>query len=158
MYMTYHDLGSEEKASATGQKAQESLREVLAELRRTDTPAAYHLRPLKDGDLFPMLRILKKAGLKDIKDAFIHDFRGKSEIDAVDVKGIGIDTALKMADILIGKLDLLEDDLYTLWADISGVPADQIREMEFGTLPLMIMETFSNAGNASFFKVLSRLL
>ena len=36
--------------------------------------------------------------------------------------------------------------------------AEEIKEMEFGTLPMMIVDTFAKAKNTSFFKVLSKLL
>ena len=67
-------------------------------------------------------------------------------------------TALDMADILLGNLERAEKEIYTLWSDISGIPADEMKEMEFGTLPLMILDTFSNVRNSSFFRVLSKFL
>lgn len=120
---------------------------------KESTERTYELRNLKDKDLFPMLNILKKIGIKDFKAAFIQVASGEKK-----VKDIGILAAFDMADILIGNLGKAEDEIYSLWSDISGLPVDEIKEMEFGTLPLMITDTFSKARNTSFFRVLSKLL
>ncbi len=123
------------------------------ELQEEMIERSYELRDLKDKDLFPMLKILKKIGIKDFKSAFIQVASGEKS-----VKDIGILTAFDMADILIGNLTAAEDEIYSLWSDISGIPVDEMKEMEFGTLPLMITDTFNKARNTSFFKVLFKLL
>lgn len=129
-----------------------SFQEILVE-ERGHGEIPYQLRPLKDKDLFPMMNILKKIGIKDLKNAFVQEIS-----DGKSIKDIGIVTALDLADILLGNLQNIEDEVYALWSDISGIPVDDIKEMEFGTLPLMIADTFVQAGNSSFFRVLSRLL
>ena len=113
----------------------------------------YTLRHLKDGDLFPRLRILKKIGISDCKDAFIQAASEKKVLEQ-----IGMEVSLNIADILIRNMEKMEDEIYGLWSDISGIPVEEMKEMEFGTLPLMIIDTFSEARNTSFFRVLSRFL
>ena len=113
----------------------------------------YVLRKFKDGDLFPLLQILKKIGIKDCKEAFVQVASGEKTL-----KQIGILASFDLADILIGNLTKVEEEVYSLYADISGLSADEIRAMEFGTLPLMIMDSFEEVKNTAFFKVLSRLL
>lgn len=113
----------------------------------------YTLRKLKDKDLFPMLQILKKIGIREFKDAFIQVTSGEKTI-----KDVGILAALDMVDILISNIGNVENEIYALWSDISGISIDDMKEMEFGTLPLMISDTFSNMKDAAFFKVLSKLL
>ena len=112
----------------------------------------YTLRDLKDKDLFPLLQILKKIGIKDYKEAFFQVASGGTLDD------VGMNVAFDMAEVLIGNLQKAEAEIYALWADISGIPADEIKEMEFGTLPMMIVDTFKGAKNTTFFKVLSKLL
>ena len=48
--------------------------------------------------------------------------------------------------------------MYELLADVSGIPAKEIEEMEFGTTPMMIWDIVKNEKNACFFSVLSKLL
>ena len=113
----------------------------------------YTLRRFNDGDLFPLLKILKKIGLKDCKEAFMQVSTGEKTLNE-----IGILASFDLADILIGNLTKVEEEVYNLYSDMSGISADEIRAMEFGTLPLMIMDSFNEVKNTSFFKVLSKLL
>ena len=113
----------------------------------------YTLRRFSDGDLFPILKILKKIGIKDCKEAFVQVASGEKTL-----KQIGILASFDLADILIGNLTKVEEEVYSLYSDLSGLSADEIRAMEFGTLPLMIMDSFNEVKNTSFFKVLSKLL
>lgn len=113
----------------------------------------YTLRKFNDGDLFPILKILKKIGIKDCKEAFVQVASGEKTL-----KEIGILASFDLADILIGNLTKVEEEVYSLYSDMSGLAADDIKSMEFGTLPLMIMDSFNEVKNTSFFKVLSKLL
>ena len=113
----------------------------------------YTLRKFKDSDLFMLLQILKKIGIKDCKEAFIHVASGEKSI-----KQIGILASFDLADIIIGNIAKAEDELYSLYSDLSGIPVDEMKDMEFGTLPMMIYDSFSEVKNTSFFKVLSKLL
>lgn len=113
----------------------------------------YTLRKFSDGDLFPILKILKKIGIKDCKEAFVQVASGEKT-----VKQIGILASFDLADILIGNLTKVEEEVYSLYSDLSGLSVEEIRAMEFGTLPLMIMDSFNEVKNTSFFKVLSKLL
>ena len=134
----------------------EEILEVIPDSEAAREPVIerpYTLRRLKDGDLFPLLKILKKIGIRDCKEAFIQVASGEKS-----VKQIGIMASFDIADNLIGNLAKAEDEIYELWSDLSGIPAEEMKDMEFGTLPLMIMDTFSEARNTSFFRVLSRFL
>lgn len=113
----------------------------------------YVLRKLKDKDLFLLLKILRKIEIKDFKEIFAQMVSGEKT-----VKQLGMQAFFDMADILIENIPKAEEEIYSLWSDISGIPPEEIKEMEFGTLPMMIFDTFKEAGNASFFKVLSKLL
>lgn len=123
----------------------------------------YSLRKLKDGDLFPLLKILRKIGLKEFREVFNKSASLMSKTDEGEsrdefLKKVGIDVFLNMADTLISNLCKVEEDVYTLWADIAGVTVAELQDMEFGTLPLMIYDTFGEVKNTSFFKVLAKLL
>ncbi|GFI18889.1 hypothetical protein IMSAGC009_04068 [Lachnospiraceae bacterium] len=134
----------------------EEILEVIPDSEAARDPVIerpYTLRRLKDGDLFPLLKILKKIGIRDCKEAFIQVASGEKS-----VKEIGVMASFDITDILIGNLAKAEDEIYELWSDLSGIPAGEMKDMEFGTLPLMIMDTFSEARNTVFFRVLSRFL
>lgn len=113
----------------------------------------YTLRKLKDGDLIPLLGLFRKMGLKDFKDVIVKAVNGG------DVKEIGVEALLNIGDVMI---EHLETDagpaIYDFYADMSGLTVEAIKEMEFGTLPMMIYDSFSEVKNSSFFKVLAKLL
>lgn len=113
----------------------------------------YELRKLKDGDLIPLLQLFRKLGLKEFKDAFMQMAEGRS------VNEVGKIVFLEIADIMIGKLEgQTGEDIYNFYSDLSGIPVDEIKQKEFGTLPLMIYDSFSEMKNTAFFKVLFKLL
>ena len=113
----------------------------------------YTLRRLEDGDLIPLLQLLRKLGLKEFKDAFVQMAEGKS------VDEVGKIIFLEIADIMIGKLGgQTGEDIYNFYSGMSGIPVDEIKKMEFGTLPLMIYDSFNEIKNTAFFKVLFKLL
>lgn len=126
-----------------------SIAEAFAEVERK-----YTLRRFNDGDLLPLLRILRKLGLKSFKSAFKQFSEGKN------VKEVGVDVVLDMADIMIDALDTQHaaEEIYNLYSGLSGIPAEDIKKMEFGTLPMMIYDSFREAADTSFFRVLTKLL
>lgn len=123
----------------------------------------YTLRSMKDSDLFPLLQLLRTLGLKDFKDAWTKA-KGDVNINPEDsddesaIENIGIDIIIDMADTMISKIETHSDAIYDFYAGLSGIPAEEIKDMEFGTLPLMIYDSFCGVKNTAFFKVLSKLL
>ena len=140
-------------SKAIKEAAVEETVEEVVETTEEVIERPYTLRKFNDGDLFPILKILKKIGIKDCKEAFVQVASGEKTL-----KQIGILASFDLADILIGNLTKVEEEVYSLYSDMSGLAVDDIRAMEFGTLPLMIMDSFNEVKNTSFFKVLSKLL
>lgn len=113
----------------------------------------YTLRKLKDGDLIPLLGLFRKLGLKEFKDVVGKVANGGS------VEEIGLNAIMNIGDVIIENLEgNAGEAIYDFWSGLSGIPVDEIKDMEFGTLPLMIYDSFSEVKNASFFKVLAKLL
>lgn len=113
----------------------------------------YELRKLKDGDLIPLLGLFRKLGLKDFKDTIVKAANGGN------VQEIGIEALLNIGDVVIANLETdAGDAIYDFYSSMSGIPVDEIKDMEFGTLPMMIYDSFSEVKNASFFRVLAKLL
>ena len=129
-----------------------AIAEVVNTEVREEIARPYKLRALRDGDLMPILKLLRKIGLKNFKDAV------QQAANGAKLEEIGIVAILNVADVIIGNLELAENEIYEFWGDMSGIPVDEIKMMEFGTLPLMIYDTFMNAKNVPFFKVAFKLL
>lgn len=113
----------------------------------------YTLRKLKDGDLIPLLGLFRKLGLKDFKDVIVKAASGKG------VEEIGIEAVLNIGDVVISNLETdAGPAIYEFYSDMAGISVDEIKAMEFGTLPMMIYDSFSEVKNTPFFKVLAKLL
>ncbi len=133
--------------------SEKEIEKVVEEAKEEVIDRPYALRKFKDSELFLMLQILKKLGIKDCKEEFFQVASGEKSF-----KQIGTQAVFAIVDILVTNLEKVEDELYSLYSDMSGIPVDEMKDMEFGTLPLMIIDSFSEVKNTSFFKVLSKLL
>lgn len=113
----------------------------------------YTLRELCDEDIYPIVDILDKTLPEDIKDAFKQVLSGGEKIEAVGIM-VGIDIA-RMVVKNIGKA---KEEIYGFLSDLSGIPADQLKKLPFGTTPRMIFDLFGNVKNTDFFMAVSESL
>lgn len=119
----------------------------------TEEVKPYKLRSLKDKDFYPMLDIITATLPDDLADVFVQLATGKKSVDE-----IGGMVVYKIAVSVLKNVSAIPDKIYPLLSDLSGIPADEIPEMPFGTTPGMIWDIIADAKNASFFRALSKLL
>lgn len=119
----------------------------------TEEVKPYKLRSLKDKDFYPMLDIITATLPDDLADVFVQLATGKKTVDE-----IGGMVVYKIAVSVLKNVSAIPDKIYPLLSDLSGIPADEIPEMPFGTTPSMIWDIVADAKNASFFRALSKLL
>lgn len=113
----------------------------------------YKLRSLKDKDFYPMLDIITATLPDDLADVFVQLATGEKSVDE-----IGGMVVYKIAVSVLKNVSTIPDKIYPLLSDLSGIPADEIPEMPFGTTPSMIWDIVADAKNASFFRAFSKLL
>lgn len=119
----------------------------------TEEVKPYKLRSLKDKDFYPMLDIITATLPDDLADVFVQLATGEKSVDE-----IGGMVVYKIAVSVLKNVSAIPDKIYPLLSDLSGIPADEIPEMPFGTTPSMILDIVADAKNASFFRALSKLL
>lgn len=119
----------------------------------TEEVKPYKLRSLKDKDFFPILDIVTATLPDDMGDIFAQLVTGAKSVDE-----IGGMVVYKIAVAVLKNASAIPDKIYPLLSDLSGIPADEIPEMPFGTTPSMIWDIVADAKNASFFRALSKLL
>lgn len=119
----------------------------------TEEIKPYKLRSLKDKDFYPMLDIITATLPDDLADVFVQLATGEKSVDE-----IGGMVVYKIAVSVLKNVSAIPDKIYPLLSDLSGIPADEIHEMPFGTTPSMIWDIIADAKNASFFRALSKLL
>ena len=111
------------------------------------------VQSLKDKDFYPMLDIITATLPDDLADVFVQLATGEKSVDE-----IGGMVVYKIAVSVLKNVSAIPDKIYPLLSDLSGIPADEIPEMPFGTTPSMIWDIIADAKNASFFRALSKLL
>lgn len=119
----------------------------------TEKVKPYALRSLKDKDFFPMLDIITATLPDDLADVFTQIVTGEKTLDE-----IGGMVVYKIVIAVLRNISTIPDKIYSLLSDLSGIPAEDIPEMPFGTTPSMIWDIVADAKNASFFRELSKLL
>ena len=112
----------------------------------------YTLRRLVDRDLFPILGIIGEVFPDDLAKVFMQVTTKEKSVHEVGAMAI-----MKMILAVLKNMDKVQDDVYNLLSDVSGIPAADIANMEFGTTPNMIWDIVNNEKNCGFFKVLSKL-
>jgi hypothetical protein len=112
----------------------------------------YTLRRLVDRDLFPILRIIGEVFPDDLAKVFMQVTTKEKSVQEVGAAAI-----MKMVIAILKNMDKVQEDVYNLLSDVSGIPAADIQKMELGTTPNMIWDIVNNEKNNSFFKVLSKL-
>lgn len=119
----------------------------------TEEVKPYKLRSLKDKDFYPMLDIITATLPDDLADVFVQLATGEKS-----VYEIGGMVVYKIAVSVLKNVSAIPDKIYPLLSNLSGIPADEIPEMPFGTTPSMICDIVADAKNASFFREPSKLL
>ena len=131
----------------------QEIREQEATVAQEEvTERPYTLRRLVDRDLFPILGIIGEVFPDDLAKTFV-----QLTTKEKTVQEVGATAVLKIILAVLKNMDKVKDEVYALLSDVSGIPAAEIAEMEFGTTPMMIWDIIGNEKNCGFFKVLSKL-
>ncbi len=117
---------------------------------------AYTLRTLNAGDIFPMLRILSKVGMKEISQCFENEEIRKAIANAskgsdADVTGVGMTVVADMAGLLLEHLPDCKDDIFRFLASISGLAVSDIAAMSMADFAEMIFDVVYKDEFSDFF-------
>lgn len=111
----------------------------------------YTLRELCDEDLYPVIDIIATVFPEDLTPIIMKVVAGEKKIDE-----LGAVAVIQIVRAILKNIGVVKSDLYAFLSDLSGVPADDIKKMPFGTTPMMIWDIANDVKNASFFKVASK--
>lgn len=128
-----------------------SAKENIVEIEEA-AAKPYELRSLKDRDLYPILDIIAVVLPDDLSTVFAQIMTKEKTLEEV-----GGMVVYKIVIAVLKNISKVHKEIYALLSDLSGIPADEIPEMPFGTTPQMVWDVANDAKNASFFKVLSKL-
>lgn len=133
----------------------------------------YELRGLEADDLFIMVNIINKIGIKEFKGCFesdevkaaiktvvalrmqkknADDDSEKAETDDDSFASVGISVALDIAAILMGNIGKCKNDIYALLANLSGMKEKEIAKLPIKTFTGMIYDLVKKEEFADFFQ------
>ena len=123
---------------------------------------AYTLRALQSDDLFLMLKVINKIGIKEIKKCFESEAvintissvasEGKGEAVDRDVATVGMTVMLEIADVFARNLPACRDELYQLLSTLSGMTVEEIAKLPMLTMVDMVMDIIRMQEFADFFQ------
>lgn len=126
--------------------------DTLEEISAENVPAKpYTLRSLNDEDFYPMLDIVANAMPESLSGIFVELVTGMKSVE--EIGGVVV---YKIVLAVLRSLSTMPDKIYPLLSDLSGIPADEIRKMPFGTTPSMIWDIVNDVKNADFFAGFSK--
>lgn len=133
---------------------------------------SYEFRRLNATDIFLMVKIIGKLGLKEIATSFtngsfkdalagiINDRIKKSADNKSNdtVAEIGMSVALELANIIITNLPKCETEIYQLLAQVSGMKVNDIAKIDATVFLEMIIDFIRKEEFKDFIKVVSKYI
>ena len=132
----------------------------------------YEFRTLGAEDVFPMVNIISKIGIREFKTLFegdglkgmvsdyISDTKKKSggeKLDDSSVASLGISVVLEVASVIICNLPRAEKDIFQLLSNTSNLSVDEIKKLSLADFTEMIIDFFKKDEFKDFMKVVSKL-
>lgn len=111
----------------------------------------YTLRRLQDDDLWPVVDIAAKLIPEDLTSAFTDIMAHGKSVDEV-----GKVVVARLITAVLKNMRHVKEEVYAFLSDVSGLPAETIKGMAFGTTPKMIWDIVRNEKNADFFAAVSK--
>lgn len=124
---------------------------------------SYTLRDLTADDIFPVLRILNKIGVNDVKKCFAAQEVRTAITDAAagkdtDVSAVGVTVMLEIASLLIEHIPDCRDELYGFLASLSGKKKEDVAALPMLTFVRMIRDVVRKDEFRDFFGALTGFL
>lgn len=137
----------------TMEESAEMAVETAAEPDEEVIEREYTLRDLKDSDMWAIIDIITKVLPDNMAKIAVSVMTKEKKLEDV-----GAGAVYQIVVSILKNINLIQEELYDFLSDVSGIAPEDIKNMKFGTTPMMIWDIVGNAKGASFFKVVSKLL
>lgn len=142
-----------------------AMPEASEPMESVQEPKLYTITGLCATDIFPMVKILKKIGIKDFATCFsgeelgtiTESFDNSTAFDDM-VNAVGFGIAIKVVDMLLEKICIVEEDIYTFLSGISNLSPEEVGKLPMDAFFEMILEVFTRKEFMGFIKVVSRFV
>ena len=143
---------------------------VTTEMTTPEKP--YIFRTLGAEDVFPMVNIISKIGVKEFKTLFegngfndilsgvFGDARKKSggeKLDEASIASLGMSVFVELAGVVMGNLPKAEHDIFQLLSNTSNLSVAEIKKLSLADFTEMIIDFFKKDEFKDFMKVVSKL-
>ena len=119
------------------------------------------LREIKTSDMFTMITILNKIGVKEIKNLITPDkiqSLTKKEDDQDLTTVLGFNLIMEVAGLILGNLPACEQDVYRFVSGLSGLKVQEIADLPPAEFADIVIRIIKKPEFMDFFKVVSRSL
>lgn len=131
------------------------------------------MRKLSGQDLFPVLTLFSKLGIKDMLKAFFKKQANataktstkskepkKSELkkEEDDLADLGMDFVAELMEVALGNIERGKDDINRLLASLCGVSVKEIQELDIEPYGELVMTFFKKPELGNFIKSTSSFL
>ena len=148
----------------------------IVEMTETERIKPYELKPLAGEHIVPMVSIIRKIGLKELKNCISEEAlekvislfmggansteEGKTDNNAENIfSAIGISilpTALDVAEVLLANIEKAEADIFRFLESVSNLSVEQIKQLSLADTAEMIIDVIQKEDFKDFFKVVSK--
>jgi hypothetical protein len=138
----------------------------IAEAAQPEKP--YTFRLLGAPDIFLMVKIIKKIGIKEFKacvesDSIISMIQNAAKENAenedANIASVGVGVVLEVVDVILGNLPSAEKEIYQLLSQISNLSVDEITAPGNAVMFVeMVIDFFKKDEFRDFYRVVSGLL
>lgn len=111
-------------------------------------------------DVFLVVKILKKIGITRLKETLtadkITELMNKDTEESSKI--LGFNLIMEVMGIVFENLELVEDDVYKLFAGLTGKDTEEVRNLPFGTVVEIVKEILGKDNTMDFFQDVSKLV
>lgn len=109
------------------------------------------MRKLSATDLFPLLNIMTKIGVKDVIKNFYKQKNesvkkakeAKEKNEEIDVEDIGVNVTAELTEFVLGNIGRAKNEINTLLASICNVTRKEIEELTLSEYMKVVMDFLS---------------
>ncbi|MFP7331648.1 hypothetical protein [Bacillus subtilis] len=124
------------------------------------------MRELRGDDLFTMLNIVTKLGIKDefvkLFDGAVADAKANDENEdadkSINESVMGVKVVAALLQVVLGNLSVVKHELNSLLADLTGQTEQQIADLPFSDYTGLIMAFFKKPELTDFFHSIASFL
>jgi hypothetical protein len=137
----------------------------MTENMNEEKTKAFELRDLTADDMFPMIQIISKIGIREFKSCFESEnvkklvaemTSGKASKDELKAT-VGVTVAFDLASVILSNLANCKDDIYLLLSQLSGMTAKEVAKLPMMTFVEMVIEVIKKKEFADFFQAAVKL-